>query len=150
MVLPRLRTILFDIAAHFLVSCVLAVGMYLKSGRLSYVFLVFCSGVLIDLNHVIDSVIYDKKKFDVKGFFYCSYLRSGKTYIVLHSWELVIVIFVIGVIFSFDGALIFSAGFAVHLFIDNLQRKNRLFYFLLYRIAHNFDAQVLLPEYFPE
>jgi hypothetical protein len=150
MVLPELRGICFDIAAHLFTTCALAAGVYACSGSLFYVILVFCSGVLVDLDHVVDSFIYDKKKFDVKGFLCCAYLRSGKTYIVLHSWELVIVIFIIGVVFSFTGAVVFSAGFAAHLFIDNLQRKNRLFYFLLYRVAHNFDARVLHPEYFPE
>ncbi|MFA5117706.1 MAG: hypothetical protein WC695_02515 [Candidatus Omnitrophota bacterium] len=150
MVLPELRGICFDIAAHLLATCALAAGVYARSRSLFYVALVFSSGVLVDLDHVVDSFIYDKKRFDIKGFFCCAYLRSGKTYIVLHSWELVIGIFIIGVVFSSAGAIIFSAGFAVHLFIDNLQRKNRFFYFLLYRVTRNFDARVLLPEYFPE
>lgn len=144
--LLNFKTIFFDLFLHFSVVSILAISIYYRSLNLSYVFACICGGALIDADHFFDYFMFFKNKFEFKDFITCAYLRSGKVYVFLHSWELNLFLFILAGVIKSKWLFIFSLSLFLHLFVDNLQRKNRLFYFLSYRIIKKFDTKILLPN----
>lgn len=142
-----IRRNIIDISAHILSALVFCTLIYLATGRLSYVAAFFTGAVLIDLDHLIDAFLFFGARFDLKDIFDSSHLNSGKVYLFLHAWELVIVLVFIGLSFDLMILTIFACGLALHLTIDSVQRKNKIFYFISYRLMKRFDVRALLPEY---
>jgi len=135
-----------DITAHFLTTLILLLIVYLKTNNLSYVMLVIGGGFLVDLDHLVDHFIYFKRRFILRDFLTCSALKSGRVYLFLHSWEIVFAILIVGLALDNKDLQLLALSLAVHLAIDNAQRKNPLFYFLSYRIIKKFEVPVLLTE----
>jgi hypothetical protein len=74
-----------------------------------------------------------------------TFLKAGKVYIFLHSWELNFILFLLGLVFSKE-LLILSAGLTIHLVIDSITKKKVVPYFLIYRSMKKFDAKLIHPE----
>lgn len=140
------RRIAVDLAAHVFVTLILSFLIYFKTGNLSYLIIFVISGIFIDLDHLIDYFIVFKNKFNFYKFINCHYLKSGKVYIFLHSWEPVFFFLILGYFVKSPGLVISLTSIIIHLIIDNLQRRNISVYFLTYRIIKKFDTGVLLPE----
>ena len=141
------RRVARDLSAHFISTLLVAVLIYRISNNLFYAGIFIFGGILIDLDHFVDCYICFKKRIKLTDIFGCRSLQSGKVYIFLHSWELIIVILIIALIIKSYGFFIFFLSLSLHLFIDNIQRKNHLFYFLIYRFYKEFKVDVLLPEF---
>jgi len=135
-----------DILTHLCLAAAFAFFIYQNSASINYVFLFVAGSILIDLDHLIDYFIFYKDKFCLQDFFIGRFLKSGKVYLFFHSWEITIFLLILSFAFNLRGLSVFSFGLAVHLLIDNFQRKNRFFCLLVYRGIKNFDAKVLLPE----
>lgn len=148
MALPKYRFIFLDLSIHCFIAMVLGAAVYLISGNLFYTVLVFIGGVFIDIDHFIDYFLYFKKLFNLKEFFGCRHLKSGRVYLILHSWEIIFIILIISSIINNAPLLIIALSMSAHVITDTFWRKNKLFYFLSYRIAKKFNAKVLLPEFF--
>lgn len=144
---PRIRDQIIDISAHCMVTSAVALFIYLKTSNISYIFICLIGSFLVDTDHFIDYFIVFKRHFNIKKFFLGDYLESGKVYLCLHSWELILLIILAAVITKSPGLLILGISLALHLAVDNLQRRNKLFYFLSYRVYHRFDVRILLPEW---
>lgn len=111
-------------------------------------------GVFIDLDHLIDYFLAFGTKFNLfyflKGY---QFLKTEKIYIPLHSWELVIIFFLIILFFmNFKRfitlrtlLLAFSISLFLHLSID-VFTNNMLpqSYFLTYRMQNNFNLKNLV------
>lgn len=138
---------ILDIIAHILIVVFLSPIIYLKFHQISYVIFFAAGSILIDLDHLVDYFLYYKSKFNLQDFLNSSYLKSGRVYIFLHSWEIIFGLFILGTISKRLELLILVLGATIHLFIDNLQRKNIFSYFLIYRIIKKFQVKVLLPEF---
>lgn len=149
MQLAEYRRVIMDLCAHVLLTGILSVAIYQGTRNGLYVAFFVLGGILIDLDHFIDYFIFYKLNFKFGDFFGCAYLVSGKVYVFFHSWELAVLIFVMSIIVPSSLLLFLSLGLTVHLAIDNLQRQNRLFCFLFYRVMKRFDAHILLPELYP-
>ncbi len=80
-------------------------------------------------------------------FFNCTYLKSRKAYLFLHSWELIFIVLILAVYFKSQVLWLSFLSLSLHLAIDNVQRKNLFAYFLLYRIYNKFDAVIIFPEH---
>ncbi|MBU1125944.1 MAG: hypothetical protein KKC84_07945 [Candidatus Omnitrophica bacterium] len=132
-----------DIIAHFLVTSLLCVWVYSKTQEASFIVMVVIGGILVDIDHFIDYFFYFKGSFRARDFFTCQYLRSGKIYIFLHSWEIVIILTIASNLLHSTHLLVATFSLAVHLAMDNLQRRSPLFYFLAYRYYKSFDARTL-------
>lgn len=145
--LEKIHQNLLDIAIHLTVSLVIALFIYLRTDSFGHALIFFAAGVLIDLDHLIDYFIRVRDGFRLKFFLDTSYCKLGPVYLLLHSWELIAALFVFAVAFNLPGLFLFGLGLSVHLSIDNLQRRNLLAYFLVYRIANKFDPKVLFPEF---
>jgi len=142
----RLRRNIIDISAHVLSASVFCAIIYSASGKLSYAAAFLMGAVFIDLDHLIDSFLFSKTKFNLKDFFSASHINSGKVYLILHSWELIFVLFLVSYTLNSAQLFIFACGLTLHLTIDIVQRKNKLAYFIFYRLMKKFDVKVILPE----
>ncbi|MFH0763142.1 MAG: hypothetical protein V1925_04560 [Candidatus Omnitrophota bacterium] len=142
----KLRRRNLDLPVHFLVTAIACLLIYLKTAKPAYIFIFVLGAIFIDLDHFIDYFLYFGTKFRMKDFMGSTYLDSGKVYLFFHSWELVLTAFILSVIFKSTGLFIFFLGVLSHLVIDNVQRKNPLIYFIIYRIMMSFDRKILLPD----
>lgn len=142
-----LRRTVLDLAAHLVFTLGLAALIYAMTKNIFYAAMFISGGILIDIDHLVDYFLYFRKAFRLGDFLGLEYLRSGKIYLFMHSWEVVFIIAASGVLFKSQALVILSLGLLLHLIIDNAQRKNFLVYFLIYRFRKKFDLRVLLPEH---
>lgn len=140
------RRTAIDLSAHFISTGLFAVIIYKISASFIYAGIFILGGILIDLDHFIDHFIHFKNRFTLNDFFNSTYLKSGKVYLFLHSWELNLCILLAALVTKSYALFMFFLSLSIHLSIDNIQRKNRLAYFLIYRCYKKFDRDILLPE----
>ena len=138
---------IIDVIIHLFLTLVISGIIYLQSRNLSYAALFIAGGVFVDLDHFIDYFLYHKLNFSVKDFFSCGNLKSGKVYLVFHSWEINLFLLLLSRVFNSPQLLLLGLGLSLHLGIDNLQRENPWCYFLVYRMLKRFESKVLVPEF---
>ncbi|MBU2103042.1 MAG: hypothetical protein ABH865_07230 [Candidatus Omnitrophota bacterium] len=143
----RIGWAFFDIGVHLLITAIFASFVYLKFNNLWYVAGVAAAGILIDIDHCVDYFLV-LRTFTFRDFFGSTYVRSGRIYLILHSWELIAGFVAFALLSQNTPFLLVSVSLAFHLFIDNIQRRNPFCYLLSYRIVKRFDARVLIPEDF--
>lgn len=131
-----------DLLRHLAVNTLTALGLYACCRSLSLSLLVFLCGFLIDLDHLIDYFLYYRTKWDLAAFVRGDYARySRKLYLFLHSWELTAALCLIGMYSRNAVVLSIATGFTGHLIVD--QYRTKFGYFLLFRIAKNFDLDAI-------
>jgi hypothetical protein len=132
-----------DLVTHLVLTIALAFLMYLVSGRISWGIMCFTGGVLIDMDHFIDYGLYYGLRFHPGRFFSHAYLASGKTYLFLHSWELVAGLGILSMFFRI--LLPLAAGMALHLTVDMLlsRREDPRILLLWYRWKNSFSLDKL-------
>ncbi len=138
--------LIIDLSLHFFSTVILAAWVYLKTGNPVYIGILVFAGIFVDLDHCIDYFLFFKAGFNLEDFLNCSYLKSGRVYIFLHSWEINFIILIIALSSNSYGLLLLFTGLSLHLAIDNLQRHNLLCYFIIYRFLKKFNLSVIMPE----
>lgn len=107
-------------------------------------------GWLIDVDHLFDYYFYishKKKNFSIKNFFSGSYFKENKKiFVLLHSWELGIFIFILYLLekdFILNKLYFFSSlSYLTHLMIDQYTNKPRyLGYSILFRFLNKFEIK---------
>ena len=139
---------------HFIVfTCLFFAINYLFFGRFSsknYLIGLFAT-ILIDLDHLIDYFIYHGFYFDLLGFLQGdNFELNQKAYVFFHSWELVIAIFMVYVLFEQKNKKISSyilmivLGLTAHISYDVVTYDIAWGgYFLYNRMVNAFDILVL-------
>ncbi len=102
------------------------------------------SGVLIDLDHVLDYFCEFKKRFSVKKFFDIYY--NGNVLfimVIFHSWELLALLSICAILMSWNPWIIgITIGFTQHVVVDQIFNKpNKWLFFFLWRLNNGFDAK---------
>ncbi|MBI3635647.1 MAG: hypothetical protein HY216_05430 [Candidatus Rokubacteria bacterium] len=114
-------------------------------------------GFLIDVDHALDYVLFERQRDLRPGAFLRYYLegRVHRTVLVLHSYELFALL---GVIAWWTGSLALAGyllGALMHLALDllfngeQLPRSISAFYCFTYRVVHRFDAARLMGAHDP-
>ncbi len=134
-----------DLSAHLIFTSLLSLFVYLSFGNVYYVYLCFLGGIFIDLDHLIDYFLVYRFKFSFRNFMRRDFLKSRKVFLFLHSWELLVLIAAAGWYVNSVSLSILSLAMGAHLLIDYVQKRNHLFYFLLYRFTKGFDLNKLNP-----
>ncbi|MCD4780444.1 MAG: metal-dependent hydrolase [Candidatus Omnitrophica bacterium] len=120
-------------------------GLWFKSWPASLMCLL--SGVLIDLDHYVDySIVKGEFPFRYKDLVdFCKNQRVGGLYIILHSFEFIIIFFILDYYYQFEVIWLCCAiGMAIHLLCDHLTNPVRpLAYFLTYRLYYSFRKKHL-------
>ena len=135
--------IFFSALSGFIAWKILRVGN--KKSLFLSIFFALLSGVFIDLDHFIDHFLSFGFHFNYNYFITGEYfIRTGKTYIVFHGFEYVIILGIISnllqdkkkkmILIALTLAMFFHLIVDIHLF--SIPIKN---YFILYRIFHDFS-----------
>ncbi|MEA3489335.1 MAG: hypothetical protein U9R44_03205 [Candidatus Omnitrophota bacterium] len=129
-----------DLTTHLILALLLAWFFWWLTRGWVWPLLAVVGGVFIDLDHFIDYFLYFGAKFDLRDFFTRGYKVSGKTYVFLHSWELVALMWLFSIAVLWITPL--AAGMTVHLLTDYLfsSRSNALVLSLVYRWYHKFES----------
>ena len=133
---------------HILVSACVATFTYVTFGEIGPAIGSLLVGTLIDLDHIIDYLYAHGKKWDWKKFNGAHHERySGKLYVPLHSYELLI-LFLLLTLSPDLTAWRVGVGLSLflHFLCDQFFNPNRKFstYFLIHRIIHRFDVEKVL------
>ncbi|OGI20263.1 MAG: hypothetical protein A3B68_05420 [Candidatus Melainabacteria bacterium RIFCSPHIGHO2_02_FULL_34_12] len=135
-------------SGHIVVSAVIGLVTYSVFNEVGPAIASFLVGTLIDLDHIIDYLYAHGKRWDWKKVNGAHHERfSGKLYVPLHSYELVLLFFLL----TLDPALTawrvgISISLIAHFLCDQFFNPNRKFstYFLIYRLIHKFDIKKVL------
>ncbi|RJQ22392.1 MAG: hypothetical protein C4560_02385 [Nitrospiraceae bacterium] len=105
----------------------------------------FLSGILIDMDHIIDYIREYGFPFRIKSFFnVCNTSRFNKLVLIFHGWEWVILIGLLAWYSEWPAWLVsIATGFSLHLALDTFSNA-RTFrsYFFLWRLKMNFDHDI--------
>jgi len=138
---------------HLVTAVGLSAGAYLATRSSAIAAGVFAGGFLIDLDHYLDYLLFERqwRRPQPAAFLRYSFRGEARRLVLpLHSIELMAILTVIAVAGRspiFAGYLI---GAAMHLIFDIIIngdyaiRQPVLFYFFTYRAVHQFDAKRLL------
>jgi hypothetical protein len=122
-------------------SGALSAGIYGISGTPALALGSFAAGFLIDLDHLVDYWREYPFRFDVRHFFStCNEYRLNKTYLWLHSLELLALLAPLA--FLLRSALLagIALGAAQHLLFDHLfNRSYPQTYFFFFRMRQGFE-----------
>jgi dolichol kinase len=134
-------------SAHIVASSIIGICVWVYFRSFSCAITSFLVGVLIDFDHVFD--YYKNHHFTLKiKDIYCACVEVNmkKLYLVLHSYELVIIFWI--VIYAFSLGNIWKAaaiGLTQHMLFDQFTNPMVLpGYFMTYRIMKGFKKESLL------
>jgi hypothetical protein len=137
-------------SGHIVVSGAIGLITYVSYGEVGPAVASFLVGTLIDLDHVIDYIYAHGKKWDWKKVNSAHHEKvSGKLYVPLHSYELILIYFLL----TLDPSLTpwrvgITISLIAHFLCDQFFNPNRKFstYFLINRIINKFEAKKVLKE----
>ena len=133
------------IIASGMISALSAV--YFRSAK--YVVISFLAGVLIDGDHVIDYWLNNRPTLNIKKIYKCCLrIDLPKLYLGLHSYELVMLLWISIYLFSlsfFWQAI--ALGITQHIILDQLTNSiSILAYFFTYRFMNGFKKEQILRQ----
>ena len=129
---------------HILASTTVGGISYYIFGSWQISVTVFLSGIFIDLDHILDYFLYEKKiKLDIKDFFYkCEALILNKVYLLLHSYELIIILAILAYFTNNYIVLGLLIGFGTHIMLDLAANKvHFLGYSFIFRLINKFNSK---------
>jgi hypothetical protein len=106
------------------------------------------TGVLIDLDHVLEYFVQRGPLRRIDDLFHASYNRVyTKAYLILHGWELIALWIALCVASSWNPWVVGGAiGFTHHLTLDQIWNKPaRYAYWLVWRAHHRFSYDATFP-----
>ncbi len=99
------------------------------------------TGVFIDLDHIPDYLLYSKFKFSINDFFEtCNNYKLKKFYLILHSYEIPAILWIIYITGNNTVLLGFNIGYTIHLLVDQFGNFSKPFtYFFTFRLIKKFE-----------
>ena len=136
---------ILDLATHLVLTLILAGFFRWLTDGWTWSVLGIIGGILIDLDHFVDYFLYYGPKINLSDFFNHRYLASGKCYIFLHSWEVIMLMWIFS--FYFFWLTPVAAGMTLHLLTDwFFGSHSRLIHLsLIYRWHHKFNTDKIFP-----
>ena len=138
---------------HVIVSLVLGGGIWVFTQSFIAGLLCLFSGILIDVDHLIDYVINSGLKgFSVEEFYWtCLKLpqqkeqsKFKKVYLIFHAWEIAILLWAGCLLFKSIYFLAIALGYTAHILMDNAVHVFHPFsYFIIYRLRKDFRTSRL-------
>ncbi len=109
-------------------------------------------GVFTDLDHFPDYLVHSRFRIaSLKEFFFlCHNTKLSKLYLVLHSYEIVPLLFLIFHLIGWNNFTIgITTGYILHLTVDQFTNMRDfackpLFYFFTYRLSKGFKRELLV------
>ena len=134
------------------ISVPVSIAVYLRFESLPGAIGCFIVGVLLDLDHCLDYIVYSRfRSVSLKKFFQTCYnTKLSPLSLVLHSYEIIPLLFVAGFLTGWNNLTIgILTGFSLHIILDQLTNKTKfaqspLFYFFAYRMSKGFRKELLI------
>ena len=133
---------------HVVASGILSGGIYALTRSPEVAAGSFVTGVFMDLDHIFDYWMAHPFKVDLAHFFEtCEEYKLPKTYLFLHSFELVVPLSLLAYFTRSPWITGFLLGWAPHMVFDYFVNGAYPFsYFIVYRMANKFDiTKVFFP-----
>lgn len=130
------------VRTHVITSSVLAVTIYAWTNSVATAVSAFISGILIDLDHLLDFFLLSGESFSVRGLFsWCNEGRWERLILIFHSYELY---FIYGIfVYNHPHPILTGIllGTGLHLLLDQAGNRHltkgfaisHWFYFLIFR-----------------
>ena len=136
-------------AKHVAISVVTAAGFGFFTKSWAGGLACFLSGIFIDLDHVLDFIIFEKRLCkSLKELERFCEQRHGKIYLFLHSFELLLILWITVFYFHFEPiwlGIVF--GLTVHMVADQIVNPvNPWTYFILYRAKLKFPRSIFFEK----
>ncbi len=107
------------------------------------------SGVLIDIDHIIDYYREHGINLRIKQFFeVCHNTKLIRVWLIFHSWELLALLSICAFLMSWDPWIVgLTIGFTQHIILDQIFNKpDRLAYFFFWRLKNGFNVKKMFPN----
>ena len=138
---------------HLFAGIIMFFILYKMFGLIKYGVIAFLVSLLIDADHYLEGLIVNRLNFGwiFKTYPHIYWKKLGKITLFFHSWELLILIFVLGRTIGQEVlALVIVLPATLHYSIDNIiysgfRKMPVLQYFFLFRLYHKFDYKILCP-----
>ena len=133
--------------AHVVASGIISAFVWVYFRSFGCAVISFAAGVFIDLDHLID--FYTQHKFTLKFkriYCACRRIRFKRLYLLLHSYELIAILWLAIWLFSLSNAWkALAIGMTQHLAFDQITNPINTFgYFLTYRIFKGFKREFII------
>jgi len=131
---------------HAVISLAAGSVLYNYSRSLAVLAWFLVASIFIDIDHYIDYVRERGIDLDLRRVYYSfkyGHMEFKKTMIILHSYELLIVLWLTVFLFDFNIVLRYAAiGLTLHIFIDQLSNPSLSFaYFFWFRAMNKFETK---------
>jgi len=136
-------------SVHVVASAALAGALYYETSSVAMAAACVVAGVLWDLDHIADYLVFSGEKFTVRDFFsWCDDNRWQRVTLLLHSYELYALLAFWTLLYGGPPAygVLFGAG--LHMLLDQtgnintkVLRMSPWFYFLSFRIMSGFRKE---------
>jgi hypothetical protein len=133
---------------HVIASGILSGGIYALTRSPEAAAGSFVTGIFMDLDHIFDYWVAHPFKMDIAHFFEtCEEYKLPKTYLILHSFELVVPLGLLAYFTRSPWLMGFLLGWIPHIIFDHfMNRTYPLSYFFVYRMVNKFNiTKVFLP-----
>lgn len=133
---------------HTALSTIVSAGLFAFFRSWPLTVASFLTGVLVDIDHVIDYVFRHGVQFNVKRFFRTSYERQYvHAVLIFHGWEWLGVLGFLAILSNADLWVIgLLVGYSHHLVLDQIgNRPHALGYSVMWRIRHGFLFDAVFP-----
>lgn len=144
---------------HLVTTAAVCAATQAMTGSWTLTTAIAAGGVLIDVDHAVDYVLFERPRRLTPGAFLRHYVegRARRVVLVLHSYELFAALLVAGWWTQSGPLLGYLVGALMHLALDVVwngrltPRSIAAFYSFTYRAAHRFESAALLgtPSFAP-
>ena len=132
---------------HVIISGIVASFFYMYFKSAVYSFVCFLSGVIIDVDHILDYYLnYKTFSAGLKHFYNsCTETEIDKLYLILHSYELIFILWMSVFVFPENLLLIaICLGITQHMLVDQFGNKlDKFAYFFIFRLQKGFKKEHL-------
>jgi len=139
-------------AAHSAASVVLAAGIYEGTSSVETAAAALFVGIFMDLDHIIDFLIFSGERFSVRRFIsWCYEGRWNRLVLMLHSYELFVIYSIL--VYKYPNPILLGVlcGMGLHLILDQLGNRHLIkaftiskwFYFFTFRAWGKFHKDWL-------
>ena len=132
---------------HVIASGVFSICVWFYFKSIGCAAISFVAGVLLDADHFIDYCADHGFTLNIQDVYdTCLEIRLNRLYLILHSYELLILLWMAIFVFGLSSLWkAFALGYTQHILLDQMTNPIRpLGYFLTYRIAKGFKKELII------
>jgi len=135
---------------HLAASSIVSAGFAYATRSMPGTIVCFLSGVLIDVDHVLDYWIARRKLFMNyhQLFSFGAHEKTGKLFLIFHSYEWLAALWISIMLFSLGPVWWgLAIGITVHMLMDRIGNPLRpCVFFFIYRLKHGFSKKWIYPD----